>query len=51
MKTFGAIINHLCDIIRQCKLADAEFRDPLALLRELCEIKIGNSRPICDLVS
>ena len=28
-----------------------EYREPLVVLRQLCEIKINNARPICEIVS
>ena len=51
MQVFAPIFNNLNDIIKQCDLSNNEFREPLIVLRELCEIKINNTRPLCEIVS
>jgi ubiquitin conjugation factor E4 B len=51
MEIFAPVINNLNSIVRHCQLLNDEYREPLVVLRQLCEIKINNARPICEIVS
>ena len=51
MEIFAPVINNLNSIVRQCQMLNDEYREPLVVLRQLCEIKINNARPICEIVS
>lgn len=46
---FTPILNNLSFIAQISSLMDEEFHQTIAILRELCDIKIDNTRPICDL--
>ncbi|XP_033763599.1 LOW QUALITY PROTEIN: ubiquitin conjugation factor E4 B-like [Pecten maximus] len=47
---FGPVIQSLTRLIHTLSLDNEDYRDPLTVLSELCEVKSGNSRPICSLI-
>ena len=51
VEIFAPVINNLNSIVSHCQLLNDEYREPLVVLRQLCEIKINNARPICEIVS
>jgi len=50
-RIFGAALQGLSHLISSCSLESDYHVEPLALLSELCELKIGTSRPVCDLIT
>lgn len=48
---FTPVIQSLVRLIQTLSLDNDDYRDPLIVLSELCEIKSGNSRPICSLIA
>ena len=50
-RVFRPILYGLGAIMRTCSLDTEYFKYPLAVLSELCELKVGNLRPVCKLVS
>jgi hypothetical protein len=46
---FSPILNNLSFIAQKSSLMDEEFHQTIGAMRELCDIKINNTRPICDL--
>lgn len=49
-KIFEPVIHSLTRLIHPLSLDNDDHKDPLCVLSELCEIKSGNSRPICSLI-
>lgn len=49
-RIFEPVLCNLVYLIRWMSLTTDECREPLNLLSELCDMKIGNSRPICSAV-
>jgi len=47
---FEPVLLNISHIIRSLALDQDDSREPLNLLAELCEMKTGNTRPICALV-
>ncbi|XP_038076555.1 ubiquitin conjugation factor E4 B-like [Patiria miniata] len=48
---FTPLIIGLVQDIQRCSLDGDSYKGPLSAMNELCKIKIGNSRPICKLLS
>ncbi|XP_022090328.1 ubiquitin conjugation factor E4 B-like isoform X2 [Acanthaster planci] len=48
---FTPVIIALVQAIQRCSLDSDSYKAPLSAMNELCKIKLGNSRPICRLVS
>ncbi|XP_072174441.1 ubiquitin conjugation factor E4 B-like [Diadema setosum] len=48
---FLPVIMGLVQSLQRCSLSTDDFRTPLVILSELCRIKDGSSRPICNLLS
>ncbi|KAL5014805.1 hypothetical protein ScPMuIL_009075 [Solemya velum] len=49
-KIFTPVLQGLCRSIQTLSLDTDEYREPLTVLSELCEIKIASVRPICNLM-
>lgn len=48
---FSPVLQGLVQAMRQTGLDTEDHRQPLLVLSELCEIKVGSTRPICNLVN
>lgn len=48
---FTPILQGLLQSVRGLSFDTEDYRLPLATLSELCEIKVTNTRPVCNLVS
>jgi len=48
---FEAMLHDLSRLICSCSLESDDHIEPLALLSELCELKVDTSRPICYLIT
>ena len=51
MQVCAPIFTNLSYMAKHCQLSNDEYRGPIAVLREICTIKINNTRPICEIVS
>ncbi|XP_052081339.1 ubiquitin conjugation factor E4 B-like isoform X2 [Mytilus californianus] len=49
-KIFEPVLHSLTRMIHPLSLDSDEYKDPLCVLTELCEIKSGNTRPVCSLI-
>ncbi|ESO98532.1 hypothetical protein LOTGIDRAFT_174217 [Lottia gigantea] len=50
-RVFSPLLQSLHRMMQTVYLDTDDYREPLAILAELCEIKSGNSRPICKLIT
>ena len=48
---FEAALHELSRLIYNCSLESDDYIEPLALLSELCELKMDSSRPVCHLIT
>ena len=48
---FSPVLQGLCQLMRGLGLDTDDYRQPLLVLSELIQLKIGNARPFCPLVS
>ena len=48
---FEAALHDLSRLMYSCSLESDDFIEPLALLSELCELKVDSSRPVCSLMT
>lgn len=49
-KIFEPVLHSLTRMIHPLSLDSDEYKDPLCVMTELCEIKSGNTRPVCSLI-
>ncbi|KAK3104970.1 hypothetical protein FSP39_014399 [Pinctada imbricata] len=49
-KILVPVLQGLCRHIHSLSLDSDDYREPLSVLAELCEIKSGNIRPVCSLM-
>ncbi|XP_076086290.1 ubiquitin conjugation factor E4 B-like isoform X2 [Mytilus galloprovincialis] len=47
---FEPVLHCLTRMIHPLSLDSDEYKDPLCVLTELCDIKSGNTRPVCSLI-
>ncbi|XP_078464094.1 ubiquitin conjugation factor E4 B isoform X1 [Lampetra planeri] len=50
-QVFMPVVQGLAQACCECSLENDNFKFPLMALAELCEVKVGNTRPICSLVA
>nr|XP_032817894.1 ubiquitin conjugation factor E4 B isoform X1 [Petromyzon marinus] len=50
-QVFMPVVQDLAQACCECSLENDNFKYPLMALAELCEVKVGNTRPICSLVA
>ncbi|XP_041377968.1 ubiquitin conjugation factor E4 B-like [Gigantopelta aegis] len=50
-KVFTPVIQNVVRLIQTMSLDSDDYREPLSALSELCEIKSGNTRPACNLMT
>ena len=48
---FETVLHDLSRLIYNCSLKSDDYIEPLALLSELCELKMDSSRPVCHLIT
>lgn len=44
------VIEHLVREMRKSSVVDPTYKQPISCLRDLCEMKVGSVRPICNLL-
>ena len=49
-KVFTPVIESLVREMRKASLVDPNYKQPISCLKELCEMKVGSARPICNLL-
>lgn len=49
-QVFSPVLQGLAQTMRHLSLDTEDFRQPLLVLSELCELKHGNTRPLCNLI-
>ena len=49
-RLFVPVLQGLSQVMRGLALDSDDYRQPLSILAELCELKVGTSRPLCGLV-
>ncbi|XP_048250307.1 ubiquitin conjugation factor E4 B-like [Haliotis rufescens] len=49
-RVFTPILQSLMRLIQTMSLDTDDYRDPLSVIAELCDIRSGNARPICNLM-
>ena len=49
-RIFEPVVHSLTRLIHPLSLDNDDYKDPLCVLSELCEIKSGNARPVCSLI-